>query len=509
MGRREVAVIVSMWVIPMSILVNRIVPHPYMDEIFHVPQAQQYCKGNLGNWDPMITTPPGLYFVSLAHVASLFPGMYSIQVTTSFSGACSVAILRSTNAVLAIICSVLIYEIITRLRPNLDDRRATLCAVVLALFPLHWFFTFLYYTDVASLAAVLAMYLASINKSYIFSALLGALSVFMRQTNIIWVVFVAGIGVVEHTLPHKKAKVTRDDLDALMGMASQITSNKDAVKGSSLRKRKPDSRARTVNHSAQRRFSSETFSSGFLDEIRDIVPVAWHLKWELLALLTPFSIVLVAFVAFVYWNGSVVLGAKEAHTVSSHFAQLMYFSIVSALFMAPLHFNLAHVSALLRSCWKNKSLSFFQLFVAVTASLFSVHYFSIAHPYLLADNRHYPFYIWRKVINAHFAMKYLLVPVYVYSWFSIFSILGKSQKKTWILLYFLACAAVLIPTPLIEFRYYTIPFFFFALHSHIDNYRSWVLTGIVYVAINLFTMYMFLFRPFHWNHEPGIQRFIW
>lgn len=22
------------------------VPQPYMDEIFHVPQAQQYCKGN-------------------------------------------------------------------------------------------------------------------------------------------------------------------------------------------------------------------------------------------------------------------------------------------------------------------------------------------------------------------------------------------------------------------------------------------------------------------------------
>lgn len=49
---------------------------------------------------------------------------------------------------------------------------------------------------------------------------------------------------------------------------------------------------------------------------------------------------------------------------------------------------------------------------------------SVAHPYLLADNRHYPFYIWRKVITAHWSMKYLLVPLYVYSWFSVFSILG-------------------------------------------------------------------------------------
>jgi hypothetical protein len=26
--------------------INKILPEPYMDEIFHVPQAQQYCKGH-------------------------------------------------------------------------------------------------------------------------------------------------------------------------------------------------------------------------------------------------------------------------------------------------------------------------------------------------------------------------------------------------------------------------------------------------------------------------------
>lgn len=87
MGRLAVAAIVSMWVIPVSFLVNSIVPEPYMvriitcvvniilnfeypaialtqgyvqDEIFHIPQAQRYCRGNFRSWDPMITTPPGL-----------------------------------------------------------------------------------------------------------------------------------------------------------------------------------------------------------------------------------------------------------------------------------------------------------------------------------------------------------------------------------------------------------------------------------------------------------------
>ena len=98
MGRITVAVLVGLWVIPISIIVNRIVPHPYMvcnywlrrlsalcvlfcvwiddnirkplailqDEIFHIPQAQEYCRANFRSWDPMITTPPGLsVFINL------------------------------------------------------------------------------------------------------------------------------------------------------------------------------------------------------------------------------------------------------------------------------------------------------------------------------------------------------------------------------------------------------------------------------------------------------------
>ncbi|KAL8483882.1 hypothetical protein ACS0TY_026534 [Phlomoides rotata] len=68
-----------------------------MDEIFHVPQVQQYCRGNFGSWDPMITTPPGLYFLSLAYVSSLFPGLFCMQAVSSFSDSCSTSILRLTN----------------------------------------------------------------------------------------------------------------------------------------------------------------------------------------------------------------------------------------------------------------------------------------------------------------------------------------------------------------------------------------------------------------------------
>ena len=34
---------------------------PYMDEVFHIPQAQAYCQGGFDVWDPKITTSPGTY----------------------------------------------------------------------------------------------------------------------------------------------------------------------------------------------------------------------------------------------------------------------------------------------------------------------------------------------------------------------------------------------------------------------------------------------------------------
>ncbi|KAD1332619.1 hypothetical protein E3N88_43002 [Mikania micrantha] len=244
MGRLIVALIVSSWVIPMSILVNLIVPEPYMDEIFHVPQAQQYCVGNFKSWDPMITTPPGLYFLSLAYVASLFPALLYIQPASYFIEACSVTVLRSTNGLLTVICSILVYDIIKYLKPSLDDRKTTFYTVVLALYPLHWFFAFLYYTDVASLTVVLAMYLMCLKKKYWHSALLGAVAVLIRQTNIIWMLFVACIRVVDLV----QAKQKHEDNILPEPKNDLFVSSKGVNISSNLKKRSSVTAISTANH---------------------------------------------------------------------------------------------------------------------------------------------------------------------------------------------------------------------------------------------------------------------
>ncbi|CAH8318897.1 unnamed protein product [Eruca vesicaria subsp. sativa] len=507
MGKLAVAAITSLWVIPMLMIVNHIVPEPYMDEIFHVPQAQQYCNGNLRSWDPMITTPPGLYYLSLAHVASLFPGMLLMGTTSqSFSEACSTSVLRSTNAVFAVLCGVLVYEIIRFLGPNLSDWKATFMALVMSLYPLHWFFTFLYYTDVASLTAFLAMYLACLRKRYTLSALFGALAIFIRQTNVVWMLFVACSGVLDFTRdsprPKQKQKVDQDS-------HHQAIDRKEAALRSNLRKRKPDSSLDRVDRAKS--VSSTEDTLGLVYDVYDVITTSWSMKWKLLVTFSPFIVVMVAFGIFILWNGGIVLGAKEAHVVSPHFAQIMYFSLVSALFTAPLHFSVGQLKNMLQELRGNWPSNLLLTLVALIAGLASVHFFSLAHPYLLADNRHYPFYLWRKIINAHWLMKYMLVPVYIYSWFSILTLLAKTQRKIWVLVYFLATCAVLVPTPLIEFRYYTIPFYIFMLHSSVRNSgcATWLLTGTIFVCVNVFTMGMFLFRTFKWSHEDGVQRFIW
>ncbi|KAK7850939.1 dol-p-glc:glc(2)man(9)glcnac(2)-pp-dol alpha-1 [Quercus suber] len=376
MGRVAVAVIVSLWVISVSILVNRIVPEPYMDEIFHIPQAQQYCIANFRSWDPMITTPPGLYYLSLVHVASLFPSMFMVQAASSFSEVCTTAILRSVNGVLAVLCSIIVYEIITLLRPTLSERKATIFAVVLALYPLHWFFTFLYYTDVASLTAVLAMYLACLKKSYWCSAMLGALAVVIRQTNIVWMLFVAFTGVINITLVHPRDNVEENNIDTAIRKTNRSTSNDNVTSNSNLRRRKFSNALGTDKQSMpSASFFSTNHSSGLLNEVEVILLALWHRKWELLVSFSPFLMVFVAFLAFVHWNGSVVLGAKEAHTVSPHFAQIMYFGLVSALAVSPLHCSIGQIVDLFQSFWKRRPISFFQVLIAVTAGFFSVHFY--------------------------------------------------------------------------------------------------------------------------------------
>jgi alpha-1,2-glucosyltransferase len=78
--------------------------------------------------------------------------------------------------------------------------------------------------------------------------------------------------------------------------------------------------------------------------------------------------------------------------------------------------------------------------------------------------------------------------------------------------------AVLIPSPLLEFRYYVIrkdrvnilAYYLYRIQLGTTKGSSLRNELILFMGINVFTFYMFLYRPFEWDSEPGrLQRFMW
>lgn len=212
------------------------------------------------------------------------------------------------------------------------------------------------------------------------------------------------------------------------------------------------------------------------------------------------------------------------------------------------------------------------VFVPITAvMLVIVHYNTIVHPFTLADNRHYMFYVFRLLLR-HPLIKYASVPVYALcAWAAITALgglfegpkssrppptrteikhnlqyrlpppppnLAPGNRVSFVLVWLLATSLSLITAPLVEPRYFIIPWLIWRLHvpssssespdwgaeaqhpdghsssishamCHNHDHRLWLET-IWFLAVNWATGHIFLHRGFEWPHEPGtVQRFIW
>lgn len=332
--------------------VDRYVAAPYMDEPFHVGQTLAYFETNdFTQWDPKITTPPGLYIVGYAAAHLLGPSLRA---------------LRSVN----LLAVALVYA-----------TRLPLPSHCVHAFPLFFFFTNLYYTDPLSTALVLLGLSLGCSGRQGASALVFLSSLLFRQTNIVWAALAAGLAVVGDTsvlqLPRR-------------------------------------------------------------------VPVFLRRALRLWA----FVGLGLAFALFVKLNGGIVLGDKSNHEVSLHFAQLLYFLLFTLFFSFPLAID-----------WSRWRLAFdlkpgYSFPLELLAIFAAVKYGTQVHPFILADNCHYTFYIWRRLCTP--LDGWLLAPVYwvAYKWFA--SGLDLRKLSTW--LYVLAVAAVLVPSPLMEPRYYIVPY---------------------------------------------------
>src|SRR4051812_40797010 len=62
---------------------------------------------------------------------------------------------------------------------------------------------------------------------------------------------------------------------------------------------------------------------------------------------------------------------------------------------------------------------------SLAVSIIIVHFNTIIHPFTLADNRHYIFYVFRYTVQRHPLVKYALAPIYIIcSWLVLHCLAG-------------------------------------------------------------------------------------
>ncbi|KAI0477979.1 DIE2/ALG10 family-domain-containing protein [Xylaria cf. heliscus] len=560
------------------------VPEPYLDEVFHIPQAQVYCQGRYYEWDNKITTPPGLYFSTI-----VFNRLLGLP--------CSIYNLRAFNVFVVSCISVLVLVCRARLTPStakpVADRQITVHDIVtginIALFPVLFFFSGLYYTDPASTLIVLLAYtnhltrVAARQPSFlndVYSLGLSILALGFRQTNIFWVmVYMGGLEVINAI----------KTLDSVSVETPKFHTVSDQVRFYAWRYSLGDIHDPSLSFAQPVDIILCVVSFG--------IAAVCNLPLVLRRFLWPHGVVLASFVAFVAWNGGVVLGDKSNHVATLHLAQMLYIWPFFVFFSTPLFIPwlLDLASRVYRTLTFQSTLSIHAVITALVGcgalvvALLIVRFNTIIHPFTLADNRHYVFYVFRYSILRAWWIRYALAPVYVVCGWMFWGALqgtevshlsqgkwiqspfiptlpttprtarpspgkepnsqeSKAEPKvgvespptSTVLMLLLATSLSLMTAPLVEPRYFILPWVFWRLlvpatplpalfspsaaisQSKQSRQRISSCVPILffetawYILINTATMYMFVTRPFYWRAPDGtlqddgrVQRFMW
>ena len=206
-----------------------------------------------------------------------------------------------------------------------------------------------------------------------------------------------------------------------------------------------------------------------------------------------------------------------------------------------------------------------------------IRFNTLIHPFTLADNRHYTFYVFR-LLRRHPLLKYGAAPLYAFLGWACISALGAvpepqraknarpgtkgdaaniasradGARVSDVLLWLIVCTLCLATAPLVEPRYFILPWIVWRLHVAVPaksltlgelltlrssqpatsgpmnargsqmgtllanlNVRLFVsvMEAIWIISVNVTIGYMFLKKGFEWvgieGEEGNIQRFMW
>lgn len=467
-------------------IINQTVEKPYMDETFHIPQAQQYCQGIFNQYNPKLTTPPGLYLISYTII-----WLRDKILLSRDNLVCDTIDLRKTNHIMAILSfmTLILIQIVTtfKVRKNSLPKHGLLSSIdhltnigltnimlnslaIITLPPLFFFYS-LYYTDIGSLLFILLAYLFYLIDKHILAAICGMVSVTFRQTNIVWVFYIACLTIMRTLDEHnsKRIEISHDD-SKIFDKTSKIDRN----------------------HVRRDRISSNSIGM-------DVATLKTLIMRSL-----PYALVGACFVLFVFINKGIVLGDKEAHQPRLHFAQILYFLGFCSVFGASWIFQVRVMKRFLYFTLRSPLTAI----IAITLITYLIASGRYAHPYLLADNRHITFYIWRRILDRHNSyVPYLLTPIYLMASFSVWHHF-RSQGCKRLLLFIFCSLLVIVPNGLFELRYFIVPYVFLRLNAEVGV--SYAITEIIKnILINTGMHYLFLNKTFRWSDSQELQRIMW
>ncbi|XP_050426079.1 dol-P-Glc:Glc(2)Man(9)GlcNAc(2)-PP-Dol alpha-1,2-glucosyltransferase [Adelges cooleyi] len=484
----------------------------YIDEEFHVPQARHYCLGDFQKWDPKITTLPGLYLLSAALIVPSvwlnrtllsLVGLFYENSNKDIINPCTLMTLRAVNAIGAPACLYLSYRRCLRLllqkrngQSVISEWTIMFLAMSVAIFPVIYApYSFLYYTDAWATASVFLWYSFHLDKSSSFwlKIVLAMFSVLCRQTNIAWIVFSTIVDVcrcAEQVYPpiQNSASITF----YIWTCITQI-----------------------FYFTWKKKNGSRKWST--------LIRTCWHESKSNIVVIGLFG----CFVIFIN-GGDVVVGDRKAHTPSVHPMQLCYFVGFTLVFSVPrllltFYNRIKNSKNRLKTIWLfNDNMRIDEMpkttFIALAGvSTALVYSNTIAHPYLLADNRHYTFYAWRLLFGPSKPvwLRYLPVPLYAYGLYTVDSTLTR-LSPAYKLAYWTSTSVVLCAQFLLEPRYFVVPYLVYRLYTDGNEYNNItckmaVFEFVMYSCLNLIIMSIFLYRPFTSTMDDSgrLDRFTW
>lgn len=335
-------------------------------------------------------------------------------------------------------------------------------AMAILTLPVLTFTSLLFYTDQLSLLAILLSLIAQ-KSSYNFLAFLsGCFACSVRQTNVVWLAFMVG----EHAVQRLAASHPPIRKNSLEWIIYLLKSPVDIL--------------------------SAFYKAALVDTPHHTATIFLFVLWVVL-----------------FNNGDIVLGDKSAHKPVLHIPQLFYF-FVFCVAHTPLAF-LRFLNNNLRIPHGN-FLILFTLFTILFVIL--IHFFTYEHPYLLADNRHYTFYIWSHFFRRIPQIRYTFAPLYLVCASYVCPGLSGGLLSEFLtsLGFLLAMCLAIVPAGLIEPRYFITPYVIWRLSKPLglNESRAFVFELFLNLGINFITVYVFLYHPFKWISQPfTLQRFMW